>query len=187
MKATYLMQDFAQKNSPVSARPCGVLVADDEPAIRDVLDFGLQREGFSVWLAADGQEALDLYRSHSEAIDVALLDVLMPRLDGPRTLAALQALTPQIPCCFMSGYLGTYETADLRTRGARAFLAKPFLLPDAVQMLRTLTGDEIGLGRGTAGRVGLGNAGNTFVTMSHAARTARQPDHRGTGARSYRR
>jgi CheY-like chemotaxis protein len=47
-----------------------------------------------VWLAAGGQEALDLYQRHREAIDVVLLDVRMPGLDGPQTLAALRALNP---------------------------------------------------------------------------------------------
>ena len=131
---------FSQETSPVTQRKCGILVADDEPEIRDVLSFGLQQEGFSVWLAADGQEALDLYRGHCETIDVVLLDVRMPRLDGPATLAALQELTPQIPCCFMSGYLGHYTEAGLRHFGARAVLKKPFRLPEVAQVLRELAG-----------------------------------------------
>lgn len=49
-------------------RPHGVLIADDEADVRDVLHDKLRREGFSVWLAADGQEALDLYRTHRENI-----------------------------------------------------------------------------------------------------------------------
>ncbi len=121
---------------PETTRKSGVLVADDEHAIRDVLDCGLRESGFSVWLAANGQEALDLYRDHRAQIDVVLLDVSMPRLDGPRTLAALRELTPELPCCFMSGDLGDYTETELRARGARAVLWKPFLLPDVALVLR---------------------------------------------------
>jgi CheY-like chemotaxis protein len=56
----------------------GNLVADDEESVRGVLDIGMRQQGFDVWLAADGQKALDLYRRHCEAIDVVLLDVRMP-------------------------------------------------------------------------------------------------------------
>jgi len=143
------MQGYLSPDAVLTTtRKCGVLVADDEPDIRNVLELGLQQEGFSVWLAADGQEALDLYRGHCETIDVVLLDVRMPRLDGPRTLAALQELTPQIPCCFMSGFLGEYTEAELRTQGARAVLEKPFRLPEVAQVLRRLADD----GNGSATR-----------------------------------
>jgi CheY-like chemotaxis protein len=117
----------------------GVLVVDDDADVRDALDAGLRREGFAVWLAADGQAALDLYRNHSETIDVVLLDVRMPGLDGPQTLAALQQLTPQIRCCFMTGYLGSHSTQELRRLGADAVLMKPFHLSEVARVLRTMT------------------------------------------------
>ena len=98
----------------------------------------LRQEGFSVWLAADGQEALDLYRTHRETIDVALLDVCMPGLDGPRTLVALQQLTPQIRCCFMSGYLGNHIEKDLCGAGAARVFAKPFRLDEVANVLGQL-------------------------------------------------
>ena len=122
----------------VRQRPHGILIADDEAEVRDVLHDKLRQEGFSVWLAADGQEAVDLYRTHRETIDVALLDVCMPGLDGPRTLVALQQLTPQIRCCFMSGYLGNHIEKDLCGVGAARVFAKPFRLDEVANVLRQL-------------------------------------------------
>jgi CheY-like chemotaxis protein len=119
-------------------RKYGLLVADDEGEVRDALNDGLQREGFSVWLAADGQEALDLYRDHCATIDVVLLDVRMPGLDGPQTLAALQEITPQVRCCFMSGYLGRYTAEKLRALGAATVFAKPFQLAEVAHVLGEL-------------------------------------------------
>ena len=124
-------------------RPHGVLVADDEPDVRDVLNEGLRRDGFLVWLAADGHEALDLYRNHWHAIDVVLLDVRMPGLDGPQTLAAIQGITPQVRCCFMSGYLDNYSETKLRELGAATVIAKPFRLNDVTQVLGELAGRQL--------------------------------------------
>jgi CheY-like chemotaxis protein len=125
-------------------RPCGVLVVDDEACIRKLLEAGLRQEGLAVWLAASGQEALDLYRRHRDAIDVVLLDVRMPGLDGPQTLAALQELNPQVCCCFMSGGLGSYTGEGLRDLGAAAVLPKPFRLPEVARVLLGLAGDANG-------------------------------------------
>ena len=122
----------------VRGRGRGVLVVDDDPEVREAVKEGLRLHGFAVWLAADGQEALDLYRYHCETIDVALVDVCMPGLDGPRTLAALQVLSPKIRCCFMTGYLGTYTEQGLRRLGADAVFMKPFLLSEVAEVLRTV-------------------------------------------------
>src|SRR5262249_9071772 len=64
----------------------GVLVVDDETAVLCVLAARFRHEGVKVWLAGHGPQAIELYRSHRGAIDVVLLDVLMPGMDGPRTL-----------------------------------------------------------------------------------------------------
>ncbi len=133
---------LAQGKAAVTTRRHGVLVADDDPEILDVLEFGLQREGFAVWLAGDGAQAVSLYRDHCQEIDAALLDVRMPRLDGPETLSALKEITPRVRCCFMSGYLGSYTADGLRLCGAQAILAKPFLLPEVVRVVRALTGAD---------------------------------------------
>jgi CheY-like chemotaxis protein len=69
-------------------------IVDDEASMRGLLRIGMHQQGFSVWLAASGREAIDVYRRHR--IDMVLLDVRMPGLDGPQTLAALQSLNPQV-------------------------------------------------------------------------------------------
>jgi Response regulator receiver domain len=59
------------------------MMKDDEECVRGVLNAWMRRQGFTVWLAADGEEALDLYRRQRETIDVVLLEVRVPGLDGP--------------------------------------------------------------------------------------------------------
>jgi CheY-like chemotaxis protein len=119
----------------------GVLMVDDQEHMRRMLDAGLRQEGFAVWLAAEGGEALALYWDHREAIDVVLLDVRMPGLDGPQTLVALRQLNPRDCCCFMSGDLGEYTEEGLRDLGAAAHFHKPFHLADVAGALSQLAGN----------------------------------------------
>lgn len=119
-----------------------ILIADDEPAIRKLLETGLQDHGFEVLLAADGQEAIDLYRRHGEAIAAVLLDVRMPGLDGPETLKALRWLNPDLQVCFMSGDCGNYDLSELR-RWGRHVLLKPFRLPVLADVLWHLVTEPV--------------------------------------------
>jgi CheY-like chemotaxis protein len=133
-----LLERTAQAKSPEAplARPnYEILVVDDEACMRGLLRIGMHQQGFVVWLAANGREAIDVYRRHQETIDVILLDVCMPGLDGPQTLAALQNLNPEVRCCFMSGYLGNYTEERLLALGAVAVILKPFHLAKVAQEL----------------------------------------------------
>jgi CheY-like chemotaxis protein len=116
----------------------GVLVVDDDHLVRIMVQLGLERNGFEVWLAPNGREAIELYREQREHIAVVLLDVRLPGLDGPSTLDALRKLHPEVRACFMSGATGDYEPDELIRRGAAYVVAKPFLLNDLANILRLL-------------------------------------------------
>ena len=92
-----------------------------------MLDLVLRRDGFTVRLAASGQEAVELYQQHRQTIALVFLDVQMPKLDGPGTLAALREINPDLSCCFMSGHLRQYTEEDLLGMGAAHVFSKPFL------------------------------------------------------------
>ncbi len=116
----------------------GVLVVDDDHLVRIMVQLGLERDGFEVWLASGGQEAIRLYQMHRDDIGVVLLDIRMPGLDGPATLDVLRELNPTVVVCFMSGDLGDYEAEELRQRGAAHVIAKPFRLDQLANTLRLL-------------------------------------------------
>ena len=124
-----------------SERP-GVLVVDDDRLVRIIVQLGLERDGFDVWLASSGLEAIDLYQKHQSRIAVVLLDVRMPGLDGPQTLDALRKLNPAARACFMSGDLGDYGPEELRRRGAASLVAKPFRLDQLANLLWLLVRGE---------------------------------------------
>jgi CheY-like chemotaxis protein len=100
-------------------------VVDDEPMIRKLLQLQLQQLGFRVLVAADGREALGLYQTRRSAIALVLLDVRMPDLDGPQTLAALRQYDPAVCACFLTGHAGEYTEEYLLERGAARVFAKP--------------------------------------------------------------
>jgi CheY-like chemotaxis protein len=107
-------------------RQPGVLIVDDQVWVRDVLALGLRNQGFSVWTAPGGKEGAAVYREYAREIDVVLVDVRMPDMDGPQTLEALRRINSDVRCCFMSGDLGDYSGQNLLDFGALAVLEKPF-------------------------------------------------------------
>jgi CheY-like chemotaxis protein len=120
------------------SRPPGVLIVDDDLAVRTLLNLVLREHGFAVWQTADGCKALKAYQGHRDDIDLVLLDVRMPGLDGPQTLAALHQLNPQLRCCFMTGDWGRYSEEELMERGAERIIYKPFRLDQVAQLLHKL-------------------------------------------------
>ena len=128
--------EFTEPCARAGPRRPGVLVADDMGLILTLLKFALEAHGFAVWLAVDGDDALDLYRRNRAEIDLVVLDVQMPGLDGPLTLSAIRRLNPDVLACFMTGDPGPYSREDLLSRGAVRVFDKPFVPAD---LARTLT------------------------------------------------
>jgi CheY-like chemotaxis protein len=117
-----------------------ILVVEDEEAIRRLLEMVLVQYGFGVRLAGTGTEAVELYEQHRDSIAAVLLDVQMDGLDGPGTLAALQAINPRVRCCFMSGHTRKYTSGQLLAMGAAHVLPKPFSsLNELARTLRAVT------------------------------------------------
>jgi CheY-like chemotaxis protein len=112
-----------------------VLVVDDEEMIRNLAVALLHRAGFRILLAAGGEEAVALYRTHHAHIDVVLLDVTMPGLNGPGTFAELKKINPRVAVVFSSGYARDTDSDQLLATGARAFLPKPYQMQELVQAI----------------------------------------------------
>ena len=108
-----------------SDRPL-VLVADDDEDIRALVSFRLERAGYEVVEARDGEEALRVLGDPSQRVNLIVSDLVMPRAGGRDVALAAARLRPGVPTVLMSGYT---EDATLR-RGAlppgAIFLSKPF-------------------------------------------------------------
>src|SRR6202035_3270878 len=80
-----------------------ILLAEDEPAIRDLVEFVLERNGYSVLPASNGEEAVELSRRHTGIIDLLLSDVRMPGMDGMQAARVIQGERPGMRVLLMSG------------------------------------------------------------------------------------
>lgn len=103
-----------------------LLVGEDEEAVRKLLKIALEDHGFTLILAANGREAIDSYRKEQERIDLVLLDVQMPELDGPQALVELRKINPAVRCCLMTASSGPYSYEDLHQLGVERIFEKPF-------------------------------------------------------------
>jgi len=112
---------------PTSATPlqATILIVDDEMPIREALYDLLSSEAMHVLLAADGYEALELYRTHQATIDLVLLDMKMPGMNGAQTLLALRAINPAVKVVFCSGYSEAEALRGIGDQPGLAFLQKP--------------------------------------------------------------
>lgn len=114
-----------------------VLVVDDEALIRQLARAVLNRAGYRVLLAKDGHEALELYRAESGAIDLVVLDGIMPGLSGRETLAELRRLDPQAHVLFSSS--SEAELQAVRDTGlAEGELPKPYRAEDLARAVREI-------------------------------------------------
>jgi len=109
-----------------------ILVVDDDAFVRGMLGTALKSFGFVVTLAPSGPDAVRAYKGQRESFDLVLLDVQMPGLDGPQTLAALRKADPEVRCCFMTGHSARYSEGDLLGMGASQVIRKPFGNLDAL-------------------------------------------------------
>ncbi len=115
-----------------------VLVAEDEPIIREITKDSLERHGYRTVVANDGIEALSLYLQHKEDIKLVVLDMIMPYMDGPSTIRALEKMDPNVKLIAVSGSTEKFKAAEAASRKPLRFLPKPYTTD---KLLRTL--DEV--------------------------------------------
>ena len=127
---------------------CHILVADDEPHIGRIIKMKLEQGPFRVTLAYDGQEALDLING-DEVIDLALLDLMMPKLSGLDVLKEIrqQERFKDLPCIILTAGGDAKHERDALALGATQFLTKPFSPKKLYALVARLTGqpDEAGI------------------------------------------
>jgi EAL domain-containing protein (putative c-di-GMP-specific phosphodiesterase class I)/DNA-binding response OmpR family regulator len=141
---------------PVDELPSGrpvVLIADDQPSIRTLLQRVLEREGFQTILASNGREALD--QIHRQDVALLLLDVHMPVMDGFETLRAIRTddRSRTLPVILVTGANAEADRVSGLEAGADDFLAKPIQIKELAARVRsqirarTAWTDEVARGR----------------------------------------
>ena len=112
-----------------------VLVVDDEPSFREGLRLALKQEGFIVHLAADGEEALEVWRAHKP--DLVLLDVMLPRMSGIDVCREIRAVD-DTPVIMVSARNEEIDAVVALEVGADDYVAKPYRVRELVARMRTV-------------------------------------------------
>ena len=112
-----------------------VLVVDDEPAFREGLRQALKQEGFIVHLAADGEEALEVYRAYHP--DIVLLDVMLPRMSGLDVCREIRS-SDDTPVIMVSARNEEIDAVVALEVGADDYVSKPYRVRELVARMRTV-------------------------------------------------
>jgi CheY-like chemotaxis protein len=119
-----------------------ILLIDDEEFIRDVGERILATFGYRVFIAPDGESALDLYRKQKDAIDLIILDLIMPGMGGRECLLGLLDIDPEARIVIASGHTIDGPVRDVVNLGARDVIHKPYGLRQMLKVVREVLDKE---------------------------------------------
>ncbi len=103
-----------------------ILLAEDDPMVRDLAHQILSKAGYRVMVARDGQEALDIFDRHTQEIDLALIDVIMPKVSGRSVAEHIRSASPHLPILFSTGYDFNLLDADFHPGKENELVQKPY-------------------------------------------------------------
>ena len=119
-----------------------ILVIDDEPMVRRAAQRTLGQLGFEVLLAESGAQGIELYREHQQEIDLVLLDMGMPGMDGRTCFGELRRVDPGVRVLICSGYAKDADMEYLLGQGALGLVGKPFDLEQLAKQLADALEDQ---------------------------------------------
>lgn len=103
-----------------------VLVAEDEAAIREFIVINLMRSGYKVTQAENGLQALELYKNTDEEIDIAILDIMMPEMDGLTVCKEIRSLNEKVGIIMLTAKTQEMDKITGLMMGADDYVTKPF-------------------------------------------------------------
>ncbi|MBN2711934.1 MAG: PAS domain S-box protein [Planctomycetes bacterium] len=118
-----------EKASPEPVRGIGrILVVDDEPVMRMTAQDILEDLGYSVLLAENGKQALEQYRQEADNIDLVILDMIMPEMNGRDCFHAIREIRPDARVLLSSGFAPDEDIEKMQNSGLMGFVRKPYRL-----------------------------------------------------------
>jgi CheY-like chemotaxis protein len=121
----------------------GLLIVEPDPQVRDALARGMETRGWNVWAVADGTAAIETYQRYRDRIDVALVDLQLPGLEGARVLAELDQLNPALTRCAMSADVTPYTACAFRRLSDTPLFTKPLNVPALAFALYEMVGAAV--------------------------------------------
>ena len=115
-----------------------ILVVDDERFITEITGEWLSELGYRFLEASSGQEALAVYEAHQGVVDLVILDMVMPGMDGGETFERLRGVDPEVNVLLISGYGLNGRIAKIRNQGCKGFLQKPFTILQLSEKIKSI-------------------------------------------------
>jgi CheY-like chemotaxis protein len=112
----------------MSADAKSVFIIDDHLGIQKILSDSLSCLGYNTMIASDGFEAVETYREKRDEIGVIILDIIMPGMNGIRTLKKLKEINPLIKVIMCSAYFEQNQLPELNDTAVQGFLSKPYTM-----------------------------------------------------------
>jgi two-component system, cell cycle sensor histidine kinase and response regulator CckA len=120
-----------------------ILLVDDEDVIIDVGSEILEVLGYKVSTARSGRQAIEIYKEKQNEIDMVILDMIMPEMDGGETFNALKSIDPSVKVILSSGYSADARSARMMERGCYGFIQKPYSVNTLSQKVKEVLDKKI--------------------------------------------
>ena len=127
---------LADETGPVRGGSETILVAEDHEGLRELARETLSNLGYDVVLACDGEQAIQVFQQHADRIDMVLLDVVMPKINGPDAYARMSAERPNVPVIFATGYSADIALLATAQDQGLVVLQKPYVPRDLARRVR---------------------------------------------------
>ncbi len=113
-----------------------ILIAEDEETVRIVMQRSLEHLGYTVQIACNGREAIEVFNRSPDLFDLVILDVMMPEMPGDELFFKLREIRPDIPILIASGYASDLRTRKMLDAGCCGYIHKPFGVEDLASEVR---------------------------------------------------
>lgn len=123
---------------PTTRQNGHILLVDDEAPIRKLISEVLGSRGYAVTQCCNGGKAVEYYSRNVADVDLVIMDIMMPEMNGTEALAHMLRINPDVKAIMISG--GGYRQEDIRRTGAVGFAAKPFNIRQLLELVRQHVG-----------------------------------------------
>jgi CheY-like chemotaxis protein len=128
----------SKKDSPLVKGKGTILIIDDDLIILELVARQLSYLGYKTMIAQGGKEGIKIYKSKIKTIDLIILDIVMPQMDGHETFLKLKSLDPGVKVIAASGYSKERKAESLLKAGVLEFIQKPFRLAELSKLIDSI-------------------------------------------------
>jgi len=132
------LSDFDQITSDIKGGNETILVVEDEEVLRQLVKTALSKLGYNTITAADGMEAIEIYKKGKIRIDLIMLDLIMPKLSGRETFKILKGINQKVKVLLTSGYALNESVRQLFGNGVIDFVKKPYKISELANRIRKI-------------------------------------------------